>query len=48
MLDLNVMLDVFQEIKGFSERDIGYMIRFAKEYGTSILPNETGYSIRIT
>jgi hypothetical protein len=26
------------EIKGFSERNIGYMIRFAREYGTSILP----------
>jgi len=25
------------EIKGFSERTIGYMIRFAKEYETSIL-----------
>ncbi len=25
------------EIKGFSERNIGYMIRFAREYGTSIL-----------
>ena len=23
------------EVKGFSERNIGYMIRFAREYGTS-------------
>lgn len=23
------------EVKGFSERDIGYMIRFAREHGTS-------------
>ena len=36
----NLSKDIHNElpdIKGFSERNIGYMIRFAKEYGTSIL-----------
>jgi len=25
------------EVKGFSERNIGYMIRFAKEYGKPVI-----------
>lgn len=36
----NLSKDIHNElpdIKGFSERNIGYMIRFAKEYGASIL-----------
>src|SRR3989338_1326697 len=29
------ILNVLPEVKGFSERNIGYMIRFAREYGAS-------------
>ena len=36
------------EEKGFSERNIGYMIRFAREYGAPPILQQTAAQLEIT